>query len=384
MNFTKNKFCSFSFVFITFILIFSLVSISFSVQSSNEPDTIHVLFLHGMPETPNVLIPLKEKINDLFDDQGINLDFCYPHLPDSESVDTWADNVAREINNWNPNGDIVIVGLSMGGKVAVHLTADDSFGVQDRIDSVITINSPLKSFDRYYNAFFGYHYPSFLLPFMGTTVMNYIKPDGFIDVITFDSSNEAAWIASEKELLTFISGESSPADPLFDGGFGDMFPRVLDDGTVPLPAQYVEGSTVFYYGVKQHEAVFRDLNDGGARDKIAETIVDFLLGNSIMQSSKINSGTVFFNRQGLFSEDSFQKIVSQEDMIEYNRDHFEIQISEESSLFHQALVSAEWASEDSKELSLKISGFNLRPFSEIIIDWLVYGKEAIRRDPYTP
>ncbi|MBS3778718.1 MAG: hypothetical protein KGY50_05465, partial [Candidatus Thermoplasmatota archaeon] len=62
------------------------------VDSSNQ--TIHILFLHGMPETPNVLMPLKEKIEGLFAEKEITLDFWYPHLPDTESVDTWADNVA--------------------------------------------------------------------------------------------------------------------------------------------------------------------------------------------------------------------------------------------------------------------------------------------------
>ena len=50
------------------------------------------------------------------------------------------------------------------------------------------------------------------------------RPFGFIDVITFDSSSEAAWIDSEKEFLNFISGELSLADSLFTGGFGNMFP----------------------------------------------------------------------------------------------------------------------------------------------------------------
>jgi hypothetical protein len=63
---------------------------------------------------------------------------------------------------------------------------------------------------------------------MGTAVMNYNKPDGFIDVIAVDSSSEAEWIASEKELLTFTSSEPSLADLLFDGGFGDLFSGVLD------------------------------------------------------------------------------------------------------------------------------------------------------------
>ncbi len=384
MNLKKSKLDSFSSILVIFILIFCLISIVFPVQSSKEPTNIHVLFLHGMPETPNVLMPLKDVMSDLFSSYDIDFDYWYPHLPDSESVDTWAGNVAEEISDWNPSGNIVIVGVSMGGKVAVHLTADESFGVQDRIDSVITINSPLTSFDRYCNAFFGYQYPSFLLPFMGTTVMNYSKPDGFIDVITVDSSSEAAWIASEKELLNFISGEPFPADPLFDAGFGDMFPRVLDDGTVPLPAQYINQGTVVYYGVKQHESVFRDLEEGGARDIIAETIVNFLRGDSIMQSSKIDFGSVVFNRSGPFSEDCFQKIVSIENTNDLDRDHFEIRVSNESSLFHQASVSAEWMTENSDELSLKIMVSQLRPFSKITIDWIVYGNESVSRQPYTP
>jgi predicted alpha/beta hydrolase family esterase len=106
-----------------------------------------------MPKTPNVLLPLKKMLDELFSLYNLNVDACYLHLPDCESVDVWAKNVAEEITKWNPSEDIVIVGLNMGSKVAVHLTTYEQFGVQDRIDSVVTINSPLKSFDHYHNAF---------------------------------------------------------------------------------------------------------------------------------------------------------------------------------------------------------------------------------------
>ena len=377
----QRYFQLFSSITVTFVLAFSIIFASYPVHSEDEAQ-IHILFLHGMPETPNVLIPLKEKLDELFTSYNMSLDFCYPHLPDCESVDTWAHNVAEKITTWDPSEDIVIVGLSMGGKVAVHLTANERFGVQDQIDSVITINSPLKSFDRYYNAFFGYQYPSFLLPFMGTTVMDYSKPDGFIDVITFDSCSEAEWIASEKELLTFISGEPSPADPLFDGGFGDMFSRVLDDGTVPLPAQYIDEATVVYYGVKQHESVFRDLEENGARDVIAKTIVDFLLGNQIMVSSKVDQGIESFSRTSFFADNSFNTVVCQDTSVEFERDHFEVQIARNSSVAHQSEVDVAWNEERMDDCTVKMTISHLRPFGRISINWKVFESVPFSRNPY--
>ena len=348
-------------------------------EDSNK--TVHILFLHGMPETPNVLMPLKGKIEELFAEKETLLDYWYPHLPDSESVDTWAGNVADEITEWNPADDIVIVGLSMGGKVAVHLTANERYGVQDRIDSVITINSPLKSFNQFYNAFFGYSYPTFLLPFMGTAVMNYSTPNGFIDVITFDSSSEANWIASEKSLLTFVSGEQSPADTQFDGGFGDMFPRVIDDGTVPMPAQYTSKTTTVYYGIKEHEAVFRDLSINGACDTIAYTIVDFLCGKPVKSASLLSSGDMLIS-PGLIDKSPVFVQVAENNTCNQSRNHFEIRLGPDTSWFNQAEVNGQWIVENKTNPAVLLSISNMFPFFDVDISWKVFEEKSVSRSSY--
>lgn len=363
-------------LFLCIMIMLSLQPVSTGQHHSK--DTIHILFLHGMPETPNVLMPLQERISELFLDNDLILDYRYPHLPDTESVDTWAANVAREIDIWDPTGPIVIVGLSMGGKVAIHLTSNEEFGVQDRIDSVITINSPLKSFDQYFNAFFGYHYPLWLLPFMGKTVLGYDTSDGFIDVITLDSTSEANRIADEKNLLCFISSETATNDP---DGFGGMFPRDLDDGTIPLKAQYVDNATVMYYGEKAHEAVFRDEE---STEIIAHTIIDFLRGLPVMHSVQIKNGQVTFDRFGLTNADTFEKTLAHCAILNEKRSHFEIQINPDSSWFHLSMVKAEWNTADSFNGSINLMVSGLRAFSQISIDWMIFEQHPVVRSPYIP
>lgn len=350
-------------------------------QEQNE-NMIHIMFLHGMPETPDVLMPLKERINSLFTSKDIILDFWYPHLSDTESAEVWASNIADEIQKWDPSGKIVLIGLSMGGKSAVHLTAHEKYGVQDWIDSVITINTPLKSFNNFFNAYTGYHYPQIFLPLVGKSLMGYETPDGFIDIVTFDSSEEANWIASEKQLLCFISGEPNPTHPLFDDVRGEMFPRVMDDGAVPLPAQYTSKANVVYYGFKQHEAVFRDLEEAGSCDIIASTIVDFLLGLSIERSCEVFNGSLIVGRKHWFDEDEFTISLGNTKELNAIRDHFEIQIHSDSSLVQKAEISADWSSEKKSDHSITIKISNLFPFSSIRLDYKIFEKQNVTRDSY--
>jgi hypothetical protein len=93
---------------------------------------------------------------------------------------------------------------------------------------------------------------------------------------------------------------------------------------------------VVYYGVKEHEARFRNLKENGAKEVIAKTIVDFLLGNQIMVSYEKNQGIETFMRSIFFADESFDVIVSQEEQAEVKMNHFEIRITENSSFAHQA------------------------------------------------
>lgn len=379
MNISASKFLHLA---IVFVITLSFVSVnSLNTYAAENSRTIHVLFLHGMPETPGVLMPLKERLEELFEKQNIVFDFCYPHLPDTASVADWSENVAEEINQWNPSGKIVVIGISMGGKVAIHLTAQEQFGVQNQIDSVITINSPIRSLNHFFNSFFGYYYPSFILPFMGTAVMNYSKPDGFIDVIQFDSSSEAKWIASEKNLLTFISGEQNPNDELFDGELGDMFPRAMDDGVVPMNAQYIHDGSIVYYGIKPHEAVLKDLSSQGACDKIASTVFDFLMGKVIMASYECNNG-IILSSKGLFSEETSQYIVANQSINQGKRDHLEIRIGPNSSIFHHAKIQTQWKQNLVNDTTTKISISKQRPLTKLSVLWTVFEKRPVYRLSY--
>jgi pimeloyl-ACP methyl ester carboxylesterase len=374
--------------YLFFGVIFLLVSsIPFQAYANNYPNTaesidqgstINILFLHGMPATLNVLKPLREKLEELLSYENVSLNWWYPLLPDFESLDNWADNVVDEIDEWSPNGSIVIIGLSMGGKVALHTVSQARFGIQDKVELVITINSPIKKFQQYYNCFFGYKYPKPLLPFMATWVMGYEKPDGLSDVIFYDSTSEAEWVASEKSLLTFVSGEKIPNSPDFNEVFGDMFPRDCDDGIIPMSAQYISSSTMVYYGQHQHEAVFRDLSLGGARDDIAENITQYLLGQSIQCSVVVDSGYIHHQSDMFSMNGSWSDSVGEHE-VNSSRDHFLIQIQQGSSSLLTGISKASWLSDDPMNTVLDICSYSKVPFGKINVYYEIFGKQECSR-----
>ncbi len=365
-----------SFKFKKIISLYFYICFFIFLNSKNSLSTqVYFLFLHGMPEKPNILTPLKEKLEERFNKVNITFNFLYPHLPDSESIDTWAENVAKVIKKWDKAKNIVIIGLSMGGKVAVHLTANKKYEVQHKIDTVITINSPLLPLKNFRNKFFGKYYPSFVLPFISSYVLGYEKPDGLRDVIYFDSSKEVKWIKENKHFLAFVSGNNNPKNK-----GNDYFPWCSDDGIVPLSAQYVEGTPAIYYGEKEHEAVFLDPE---VTEIIAQAIFDYLSGNPIISFEKFKSGFVRFKRKGLFSPSS-QKVIIKLPLPEgRKRSHFEIKILSDNYpfLLHQANVKCKWANrKDEKDASLIIEVSNLLPFEEVFIRWTVFQKKLIIRN----
>ena len=348
----------------------AFVSVHRCFQDESE---INVLFLHGMPETPNVLVPLQEKLDDLFAGQNVMLNAWYPHLPDAESIEVWAENIVEEIEKWDPNGSIVIIGLSMGGKAAIHAVADSKFNIQQRVDTVITINSPIKKFEKYYNSFFGYWYPPSIIPFMATQVMGYEKADGLADVIFYDSTAEADWIAQQKQLLTFISGERYPNDELFDDALGDMFPRAIDDGTVPTPAQYTELSDTIYYGVCQHEAVFRDLTTNGACDKIAENISRYICGKPVHCSVLADSGIIRHKTHFVTQKTSWTDFITPDG--ESQRDHVLVQIKKDTHRLNTDITEVQWLSENTSDTRFSIQSYSCIPFGKITIQWEFFEKQ---------
>ena len=75
------------------------------------------------------------------------LNRCYPNDVD---IDTWANNIAHSVERHLPGeGSIVFIGHSMGGKSALYAVARNIGNLADRTALVVTINSPIKSLDRY-------------------------------------------------------------------------------------------------------------------------------------------------------------------------------------------------------------------------------------------
>ena len=75
------------------------------------------------------------------------LNRCYPNDVD---VETWAKNIADSIDKYLPGkGNLVLIGHSMGGKSALYAVAKNIGNLSDRTALVVTINSPIKSLDKY-------------------------------------------------------------------------------------------------------------------------------------------------------------------------------------------------------------------------------------------
>jgi len=206
---------------------------------------------------------------------------CYPNDVD---IKTWADNIADSIDKYLPDKqNLILIGHSMGGKAALYAVANNVGGLADKVAMVVTINSPIKSMQRYYIA-------------GGASVLDYYQALGLLSdrgvissVAYYDSSEDGRWVGAVKHWLAFISGEAAPFSEQFNVGGVDAMPRNMDDNIIPISAQYSDRADVVYYGEHSH-------NDFAASSKvagfIAEQILRYLFGGEIECSVLVGSGTL--------------------------------------------------------------------------------------------
>jgi len=114
-----------------------------AVESPVGVKELNFVFLHGAignPCGPQMLNPgIKISVNAM--------NRCYPSDVDAE---TWANNIADSIDKYLPGkGNLILIGHSMGGKSALYAVAKNVGDLADRTALVVTINSPIKSLDRY-------------------------------------------------------------------------------------------------------------------------------------------------------------------------------------------------------------------------------------------
>jgi pimeloyl-ACP methyl ester carboxylesterase len=211
---------------------------------------------------------------------------CYPGYVD---IVTWANNIAESIDeHFHNKKDLILIGHSMGGKSALYAVANNVGGLADRVALVVTINSPIKSLNQYYVV-------------GGTPVEQYcrarwlLSDEGVCSSVTnYDSSQDGLWVDDNKHWLAFISGEAAPLSEQFDIGGVDPWPRSMDDGVVPLSAQYSDGADLVYYGEHGHSdfAVFDEV-----ADFMAEKILRYIFGEYV-ECSVLARGGIFQHEAG--------------------------------------------------------------------------------------
>lgn len=166
--------------------------------------------------------------------------------PNDVSIEAWAANIASDIDKrFTGKQNLILVGHSMGGKAALYAVARDIGGLAKKTAVVATINSPIKRLNDYYVTGGGS-----AADYCGA---RWLGAGGGVcgSIGSYDSSLDGQWVATNKHWLAFISAESSPLSTQFDVGV-DGYPRDMDDGFVPISAQYSTGADVFYYGEHAH------------------------------------------------------------------------------------------------------------------------------------
>ena len=228
------------------------------------------------------------------------LERCYPNDVD---INIWANNIADTINeHFGNKKNLILIGHSLGGKAALYAVAQDVGDLADKVPLVVTINSPIKSLQEYYLV-------------GGGSMYDYCRARWFLSdrgvcnsVAYYDSSQDGSWVGSNKHWLAFISGEGAPLSKQFDVGGVDAMPRNMDDGNVPLSAQYSDEADVVYYGERGHSD-FKVIDE--VAESIAEQIIRYLFGGHIECSVLARDGTFEHKAGWLPGTDYWEDVVGE-------------------------------------------------------------------------
>ncbi|HEY32034.1 MAG TPA: putative lipase [Dehalococcoidia bacterium] len=289
-----------------------------SAQSAAEVLTqvkeLNFLFLHGMGGSSCSMQLLSDHITEQLpafaaiyerDNPDIEIRMnklirCYPGY---EDIETWAQNITGSIDeHFGDKQDLIIVGHSMGGKAALYAVAQNINNLADKTAAVITINSPIKSLGEYY------------IP-GGGEVVDYCRTvmlgtdEGICESVTLrDSSQDGEWVSQNKHWLAFIAAEGAPLSEQFDRAGVDIWPRDMDDGAIPLSAQYSDAADVFYYGQHGH-------SDFGSIDEVAALIADrtlrYIFGMPIEYSVLYKEGNLEHKADWLLGTDHWTDVVGE-------------------------------------------------------------------------
>ena len=341
-----------------------------------------------------------EEANTGIDIQVDIMNRCYPSDVD---VRTWANNLADSIGRHFPDKrNIILIGHSAGGKAALYAVANNVGGIMERVAMVVTINTPIKPLGEYYIT-------------GGASVTDYCRArwlgadEGICDSISnYDSSKDGGWVAENKHWLAFVSSEFAPSSDQFDFGGVDVWPRNMDDSTIPISAQYSDEADVVHYGQYGHS----DFNESDVvASFIAEQMLDYIFGGTIECSVFVRNGTFEHKANWLpgtdYWEDTLGGVLVDSGRLEnFNESYFwweewqdvvgecpegslrsNYQVSAVNPfIFFTGVGDSRWfVSHDSRDCRLLIRSW-AAPRNRVKVDWEIYRQgllpEGVERDHY--
>jgi pimeloyl-ACP methyl ester carboxylesterase len=389
-------------------------SISAAPESSLNTKELNFVFLHGFGGNSSSMQMLEDSIVDQMPAYITNYQYDNPDTavstamlmrsyPNDVSIESWASNIADSINNHFANkNNLVLIGHSMGGKSALYAVSHNIGNIAEKVAMVVTINSPIKNLDSYY--YIG-----------GDTALDYwgaqrlLTNHGAVKSLsTYDSSEDAKWVSSNRHWLAFISAESSPLSDQFNSRGIDPLPRDMDDSIVPISAQYSDGADVIYYGEYAHTD-FSQLTE--VSNYLANQILSYIFGGNLEFSVITRTGS-FEHRAHLFPgtdywqdttggvlatngsvlrrNDSYFKWQEWEDIVGENslagpRSTFQTAVKK-STPFFTGLIQSGWVNPDDPFDGRIYLKTRAAPRSSIQIDWGFYQNvllpTGIDRDHY--
>jgi hypothetical protein len=233
----------------------------------------------------------------------VKFDFLQRCYPSDVDLVTWANNISSGINNHFANKqNLILIAHSMAGKAALYAIAHDIGGLAEKVKLLVTIDSPVKSLESYMAA-------------GGTSVMDFCRArwltsdKGLCNSVTYyDSTDDGTAVTQVANWLALIAGENAPASPKFDFGGVDTYPGDMDDGIVPISAQYADSADVVYYGEHGHSEFAT--NPDTARTITGE-VMYYIFGGNMECSVFENKGSVSHKADWMLGTDYWQDQVGE-------------------------------------------------------------------------
>ena len=315
---------------------------------------------------------------------------CYPNY---EDIDTWAHNITDSINeHFADKEDLILVGHSMGGKVALYTVAHNIGDIADKTAMVVTINSPIKPLNDYYVTGGGEAIDYCRTVMLSTT-------EGICDSLAlWDSSEDGEWVSENKHWLAFISGEEAPFSSQFDQAGIDLWPRDMDDGVIPLSAQYSESADVVYYGEYYHSD-FGNVEEVAA--SISRQILLYIFGQPIECSVFDREGSFEHRADWLLGTDYWDDVVgdvlASSGQLEHTNEYWtrwqewedvvgecltdvqrsSIKVTQTSLPFLTSIKEVRWYSSDDVEDCRLYIKTRTWPRMTVRFDWAIYQRELL-------